>query len=141
MNNEYKAEQLHQAADDIETTKAAEAAERSSQMALFQPCGAIDASREDLAVISVSQAIANIGVIESANPAALTMFGYNRRDMLGKNISLIVPFPLSTMHDKYLMNYIATGHSVRAMPVARLYAASSCELVPLCARHWRGRCS
>jgi PAS domain S-box-containing protein len=52
-------------------------------------------------------------MIESANPVALTMFGYNKRDLVGANISTIVPPPMSGMHDTYLRNFVETGVSVR----------------------------
>ncbi len=44
--------------------------------------------------------------------AALKMFGYTRRDMIGKNINVVVPEPLATVHRKFMLKYIETGTEV-----------------------------
>jgi two-component system sensor kinase FixL len=51
------------------------------------------------------------GIIESANPAAQTLFGYRQTELAGKNISLLMPHPHRTAHDGYLSNYQRTGHA------------------------------
>ncbi len=51
---------------------------------LFQQGATLDASREDMGIITVSQSISTLGIIESANSMALAMFGYNKRDMVGQ---------------------------------------------------------
>ena len=53
-------------------------------MVLFQDAHVLDVSREDMAVITVSQSLNTLGIIESANAVALSMFGYNKRDMVGQ---------------------------------------------------------
>jgi hypothetical protein len=113
MNNGAKAEQLTQQADDLEEAIAKEFTEKSANVVMFQQGTSLDASREDLAIITVAQSLTNLGVIESANSLALTMFGFSKRDMLGKNISIIVPFPMNAVHDEYLAAFVASGHSVR----------------------------
>ena len=82
------------------------------QVVLFQSAHVLDVSREDMAVITVSQAINTLGIIESANAVALSMFGYNKRDLIGKNISIIVPPPMNARHDGYLRAYMDSGRSV-----------------------------
>jgi PAS domain S-box-containing protein len=42
------------------------------------------------------------------------MFGYAKRDMVGKNINLLIPQPMSSRHDQYLRRYVETGKTVRA---------------------------
>ena len=79
---------------------------------MFQDSSVLDLSREDMAVISISQSPSALGTIESANPMALAMFGYTKRDMLGKNISIIVPPPMNARHDGYLRAYMDSGRSV-----------------------------
>lgn len=49
------------------------------------------------------------GVIESVNPATLKMFGYEEHELLGRNVSIIVPAPHRQQHDSYLKNYLSTG--------------------------------
>jgi len=48
------------------------------------------------------------GIISSSNPAACKMFGYEECEMLGQNISMIVPSPHKILHDTYLDHYIET---------------------------------
>jgi PAS domain S-box-containing protein len=45
-------------------------------------------------------------------PAGIRLFGHTRRGMLGNNINMIIPEPLSSMHQKYLEKYIETGLQV-----------------------------
>lgn len=51
-----------------------------------------------------------IGTILSANPVMEKLFGYNRDEMLGRNISIIVPEPDRSRHVGYMENYCRTGH-------------------------------
>lgn len=49
------------------------------------------------------------GTIDSFNPAAERLFGYVRDEVLGKNISRLMPAPYREAHDGYLEHYLATG--------------------------------
>lgn len=50
------------------------------------------------------------GFVESINPAALTLFGYAADEVIGNNISMLMPEPDRSRHDGYIHNYQETGH-------------------------------
>lgn len=50
------------------------------------------------------------GVVESINPAALQLFGYEATDVIGHNVSMLMPEPDQSNHDQYIYNYLETGH-------------------------------
>ncbi|RDC58641.1 PAS domain S-box protein [Pedobacter chinensis] len=49
------------------------------------------------------------GIIEHLNPAALELFGYSREELVGKNVSVLMPQPDKARHDSYIQNYHNTG--------------------------------
>ncbi len=51
------------------------------------------------------------GAIETFNPAAEKMFGYQADEVIGQNVSMLIPSPHSENHDKYISEYIDHGDS------------------------------
>lgn len=49
------------------------------------------------------------GLVESINPAALMLFGYEADEVIGNNISMLMPEPDKSQHDSYISNYKETG--------------------------------
>lgn len=48
------------------------------------------------------------GIVEQMNPAAERLFGYDASEVLGKNISMLMPMPYRKEHDGYINRYIET---------------------------------
>src|SRR5262245_25250471 len=49
------------------------------------------------------------GCVQTVNPAAEQMFGYLAVELIGRNISMLMPEPYRSQHDTYLAKYLATG--------------------------------
>ncbi|MBF0183877.1 MAG: diguanylate cyclase [Magnetococcales bacterium] len=53
--------------------------------------------------------INSAGIMESVNRAAERMFGYSQAEMVGQNVSLLMPSPYRERHDSSIANYLNTG--------------------------------
>ena len=51
------------------------------------------------------------GTIEVFNKAAENIFGYRENEVVGKNVSMLMPPPDSERHDSYLQNFLNTRHA------------------------------
>lgn len=51
------------------------------------------------------------GIIESFNLAAERIFGYKAKEIIGKNVSILMPSPHREQHDAYIGNYLRTGRA------------------------------
>ncbi|HWX19496.1 MAG TPA: PAS domain S-box protein [Candidatus Binatia bacterium] len=49
------------------------------------------------------------GLIENMNPAAEKAFGFKAAEVIGQNVSRLMPSPFREEHDGYLANYLRTG--------------------------------
>ncbi len=51
------------------------------------------------------------GIIESVNPAVESLFGYPKNELVGNNVSILMPQPYCDEHDTYISNYVASGEA------------------------------
>ncbi|MBD3669461.1 MAG: diguanylate cyclase [Gammaproteobacteria bacterium] len=56
-------------------------------------------------IITINQ----YGIVQSCNPATTKLFGYQRDELVGKNVSILMPENHANNHDQYLNNYLRTG--------------------------------
>ncbi|MDA1280961.1 MAG: PAS domain S-box protein, partial [Chloroflexi bacterium] len=77
-----------------------------------QPFGHKSISRYQSVVENTVEGIISIderGTIESFNPAAERIFGYGAEEVLGHNVSVLMPEPYRGEHDDYVGRYLAGG--------------------------------
>lgn len=51
------------------------------------------------------------GLVESINPSACRLFGYTTEEVIGKNISFLMPPPDREQHNEYINRYQRTGQA------------------------------
>ncbi|HWG43915.1 MAG TPA: PAS domain S-box protein [Gemmataceae bacterium] len=62
------------------------------------------------------------GIIQSVNPTAERMFGYTAAEMIGQNVTILMPSPYRDEHDGYLARYLRTGEK-RIIGIGREFEA------------------
>ncbi|MCB1789251.1 MAG: PAS domain S-box protein [Gammaproteobacteria bacterium] len=55
--------------------------------------------------------IDDTGRILNINPALTQLFGYQPNELIGNNVSMLMPPPDGTQHDSYIKHYVDTGES------------------------------
>ena len=50
-----------------------------------------------------------VGEILHTNEEVQRVFGYKRRDMIGKKVNMLNPLPIAKAHDRFLRNFLETA--------------------------------
>jgi two-component system sensor kinase FixL len=87
-------------ARDISPRKRSDAALRTSEARWRS---VVESAVDGIVVIDAG------GRIEAFNPAAERLFGYAEREVVGRNVNLLMPSPFHEEHDVYLARYLETG--------------------------------
>ena len=61
------------------------------------------------AVPDATVVICEKGAIQSFNAAAERLFGHTESEVIGKNVSILMPSPYREEHDRYMTRYLTTG--------------------------------
>lgn len=51
------------------------------------------------------------GIVQEFNITAEKMFGWKAKEIIGKNVNILMPNPYQSEHDGYLSNYLKTGNA------------------------------
>src|SRR5215471_19111778 len=86
-----------------------ESAKNSEQQALKESQARIQAIFD--AAVDAIITIDERGMVESANPAVERLFGYTPAELIGHNVSILMPSPYREQHDDYLARYLSTGEA------------------------------
>ena len=87
--------------EDISELKTTELALRES---MIRHRAVLDAAVDGIVLIDAEGTI-----IEPLNPAAQRIFGYGPTEIVGRNVSVLMPAPYRDEHDGYIRRYLATG--------------------------------
>jgi two-component system CheB/CheR fusion protein len=90
------------------------AARRRSKLASAEPPGTTSEARLRAIIHTVVDGIITIdqqGQVESINPAMERIFGYKARELVGRNVSQLMPPPFCQQHDAHVQRYLRTGQA------------------------------
>ncbi len=107
-NDVDKGQALLDEADNIEDNASRRHAQSHGSFS-FMGKSSLDASDEGVGILTASAAAETLGEVTSCNANALRMFGYARREIIGKGISSLMPEPIASFHNALLERYLTSG--------------------------------
>ena len=87
---------------DITERKIAEAALVASETLLR---AVVDGSQDGIIAVDAA------GIVQSINANGVKMFGYSRREVVGRNVNILMPAVSRSLHDNYMQDYRKTGQA------------------------------
>lgn len=81
--------------------------EMTSALLVSGPTSGLNAVMNTL--VDAAIVIDSDGAIQLINPAGEAIFGYSIADLMGRNVTILMPEPYHSEHDSYIENYIKTG--------------------------------
>jgi PAS domain S-box-containing protein len=63
-----------------------------------------------------------VGRVTHINDEVYRTLGYQRKDLIGKNIKEITPTPIALVHDQFLTNFLETAKSTMLNRERELFA-------------------
>ena len=111
---EMRVRQLHEVADQYVVSHVNITRRRLAQDQLIAGQAAVQEAAQHTQTILDNMVdgvitISAQGLMQSFNKAASRIFGYAPEDVLGRNVSMLMPQPHRGQHDGYLRNYHNTG--------------------------------
>jgi two-component system sensor kinase FixL len=101
IKGQLRRAQRHRHAAAVDTTRAELDSRLRASDARWHAI--VDAAVDGIIVIDAR------GRVESFNRAAERLFGYSESEVVGQNVSLLMPAPYRDEHDGYIQRYLATG--------------------------------
>jgi len=110
----------------VEARNASEKAMAKAEKGELFVSAILNAVRDGIITISAQ------GIIETFNPGAEDIFGYRSYEVMGKNISMLMPEPSKSAHDGFLENY-SNGKSTRdqTKPLEQIALRKNGETFPV----------
>lgn len=98
------AHQFYMDAEKVEDAAAARGEEEeNAEGGERKHLSTIDESRDGVVVVNTE------GIISFSNAHICRLFGYKRGDLIGRNVSQLMPQPYSQQHDRYIQNFVRSG--------------------------------
>jgi PAS domain S-box-containing protein len=87
----------------VEDVTARKRIEESAARTVAQLTAVLDGAKDAIIAIDIR------GVVQSINAAGERMFGYEREEVIGRNVRMLMPDEDARRHDGYIANYLRTG--------------------------------
>ena len=125
LNDPGSSATLLMEAEAVEEEQSHEHTKRLEKFELFRKVTSLDSSAENIAVASISDQAKTLGHMTEVNAAVCSSFGYTRTELMGKNISMLLPEPIASMHDRILSAYLRSGKATSIGSVRQAFGVHS----------------